>query len=145
VLWGDDSHFAVTRSNKAVTRFEPIQRVTRSSAGLLRLSGDGRLGPLDLLVDQTPNGNPLPAPGTFHARVLPQLSASAKVKNHKLTVIVTDAGDAVSGAKVKAAGKSSTTNVKGVATITLSKKTSGQVSVSVTNAGYNPLTTSAKA
>src|SRR3954451_15285005 len=145
VLWGDDNGVAVTRSNKAVTRFEPIQRTRPDSAGLLRLSGDGRLGPLDLLVDQIPNGNPIPPGGTFWARVLPELSATAKVKKHKLTVTVTDAGDAVSAAKVKAAGKSATTNAKGIATIKLAKKAKGNVAITVTKAGYNALKLTAKA
>jgi hypothetical protein len=145
VIWGDDNGVAVTRSNKAVTRFEPIQRTRPDSAGLLRLSGDGRLGPLDLLVDQIPNGNPIPPSGTFYARVLPQLSAKAKVKKHKLTVKVTDAGDAVAGAKVKAAGKKATTNAKGTAVLKLSPKTKGKLAVTVTKTGYNKLKIRAKA
>src|SRR4051794_34192288 len=145
VLWGDDNGVAVTRSNKAVTRFEPIQRTRPDSAGLLRLSGDGRLGPLDLLVDQIPNGNPIPPGGTFWARVLPELSATAKVKKHKLTVTVTDAGDAVSGATVKASGKSAKTNAKGIATLKLPKKTTGKVTISVTKTDYNALKLAAHA
>ena len=45
---------AITRSNKAVTRFEPIQRYGGTWAQLFTLSGDGRLGPLDLLLGGTP-------------------------------------------------------------------------------------------
>ena len=46
-MWGSDAipgAVAVTRSNKAVTRFEPIQRIKLNSGSLYRLSGDGRLG-----------------------------------------------------------------------------------------------------
>ena len=65
VMWGDDSGggVAVTRSNKAVTRFEPIQHLKPNSAVLYRISGDGRLGPLDLLVDQIPEREPDSAAG----------------------------------------------------------------------------------
>ena len=43
-MWADDSGggVAVTRSNKAVTRFEPIQHLKLKSAVIYRVSGDGR-------------------------------------------------------------------------------------------------------
>jgi hypothetical protein len=139
VMWGDENGVALTRSNKADTRFEPIQRVKPNSASLYRLSGDGRLGPLDMLVDQIPNGNPIPPGGTFYARVLPVLSVTASVKKGKgkavaLTVKVTDAGDVISGATVAAAGKKSKTNASGVAKLALAGK--GAVTITVTEGGY---------
>jgi hypothetical protein len=149
VMWGDDSvggGVAVTRSNKAVTRFEPIQKLKPNSGSLYRLSGDGRLGPLDLLVGQIPNTNPIQAPGSFYARVLPVMSVATsvhaiknkklKVVGHKLEVAVSDAGDAVAGASVAAGKKSGTTNSKGVITLTFSGASPGRVSLTVTKAGY---------
>ena len=136
VMWGNDSAIALTRSNKAVTRFEPIQLLKPDAAGLDRLAGDGRLGPLDLLVDMIPNGNPIPPAGTFHARVLPELSASAKFKKGQLTVTVTDAGDPVAGATVGAGGKTATTNAGGVAKLKLKKPPSG---AKITAPGYQAL------
>ena len=115
VMWGDDSGggVAVTRSNKAVTKFEPIQHLKPNSAVLYRLSGDGRLGRLDLLVDQVLNvKSTIPPPGLYHGHALAVLSAAFSVKpikskklvviGHTLRVTVSDAGDPVPGAKVVA-------------------------------------------
>src|SRR6201994_2499125 len=87
---------AFTRSNKAVTRFEPIQTVRFTWAQLFTLSGDGRLGPLDLLMSGTPNSTGTLVQGIYYARLLPELSATFAVTslgkgNFKLTAKVTDA------------------------------------------------------
>jgi hypothetical protein len=137
VMWGAESQkIAVTRSNKAVTRFEPIQRIPLNANGLARLSGDGQLGPLDLLADGLAPGGATPA--TMYARVLAELSAKGSLKKGKLKVTVTDAGDPVSGAKVKAAGKTATTNGSGLATLSLGKSVK-HVTVKITAPGYNTL------
>jgi hypothetical protein len=141
---------AVTRSNKAVTRFEPIQRYRSTWAQLFTLSGDGRLGPLDLLLGGTPDVKKGPlVPGIYHARVLPELSASvsaSKLGGGKfgLNVKVTDAGDAVSGAKATAKGQSKKTNAKGTAKLTISGSAGDHVTVTVTDAGYRALKTRVK-
>jgi hypothetical protein len=151
IIWGTDSPsgIAVTRSNKAVTRFEPIQRLDPHASGLARVSGDGRLGPLDLLVNELPESKGPVSNGEYYARVLPELSAKVKVtkvKNgkgqviaHKLVVTVTDAGDPVSGATASAAGKKHKTNKSGKATIVLPGGGGGHVHVSVSDAGYQTL------
>ena len=79
VIWGKDggADFAVTRSNKARTRFEPIQRVDANTFSLWRIFGDGRLGPLDLSSDQIPNLRSLVPPGLYYGRVLPELSVTS--------------------------------------------------------------------
>jgi hypothetical protein len=151
VMWGNDQvhgGVAVTRSNKAVTRFEPIQHLKPNPGSLYRLSGDGRLGPLDLLVDQIPDVSPIQQAGSFYGRALPVMSAgvSAKPKKNKkgnivsysVKVTVTDAGDAVSGATVTIGGKTAKTNSKGVAAFTLPASPK-KVSLSVTQPGYNTL------
>jgi hypothetical protein len=151
VMWGyENGGLAITRSNKAVTRFEPIQHVDPHAFTLHRLSGDGRLGPLDLLVDMIPaaNGKVLPA-GTFYARVLPELSATATasaVKNkagtviaHKLTLHVTDAGDPVAGANASAGGKSGKTDAKGMVELTLPGSAGAAVTTTITAPGYQTL------
>jgi hypothetical protein len=142
---------AITRSNKAVTRFEPIQRYRSAWAQLFTLSGDGRLGPLDLLLGGTPDvksGQQL-VPGIYHARVLPELSASVSANKlgggkFSLSVKVTDAGDAVSGAKATAKGQSKKTNSKGTAKLTVSGSAGDHVTVTVTDAGYRVLKTRVK-
>jgi hypothetical protein len=151
VLWGDDNAgLAVTRSNKAVTRFEPIQHLNPNAFSLYRLFGDGRLGPLDLLVQELPNfTGSVPPPGAFYARVLPVLSASVSVKAvksgsgavvaHKLLVTVTDAGDAVGGATVSAKGQHKKTSAQGVAKVTV-PGAGGRVTVTITSPGYQALT-----
>jgi hypothetical protein len=158
VMWGSDNGtIAVTRSNKAVTRFEPIQHLSAKTSTLFHLAGDGRLGPLDLLVDQVADTNPLLPAGLYHARVLPELSAAVKVQTitaiknkkkvvtgHALTVTVTDAGDAVSGATVTVKGHVKKTSSKGVAKITLPGSDTGKVTVTVTAPAYQKLTMSVK-
>jgi hypothetical protein len=157
VMWGSDNgNIAVTRSNKAVTRFEPIQHLTEKVITLFYLAGDGRLGPLDLLTDQIADTNPLLPAGVYHARVLPELSAAVKVQTvtavkkkkkvvtgHDLTITVTDAGDAVSGATVTVKGHTKKTSTKGVAKISLPGSGTGKVTVSVTAPTYRKLSTSA--
>ncbi len=141
---------AFTRSNKAVTRFEPIQTANFTWAQLFTLSGDGRLGPLDLLMSGTPDTKTGPlVQGIYHARLLPELSAAAAVTSlgggkFTLAVSVTDAGDAVSGATVSAKGQSKTTNSKGVAKLSLSGTAGKDITVTVTHAGYTSLKISTK-
>jgi hypothetical protein len=156
VMWGSDNgSIAVTRSNKAVTRFEPVQHLSEEIVTLFRLAGDGRLGPLDLLADQVAATNPLLPDGVYHARALPELSAVVSVKTitatknkkkvvtgHTLTVTVTDAGDAVSGATVTVKGHTKKTSSKGGAKITLAG--AGPEKVTVTAPTYQKLTKSVK-
>jgi hypothetical protein len=139
------------------TRFEPVQHLSEKIITLFHLAGDGRLGPLDLLADQISDTNPLLPAGVYHARVLPELSAAVAVKAitaiknkqkvvtaHTLTVTVTDAGDAVSGATVTVKGHTKKTNSKGAATITLPGAGAGKVTVSVTAPTYQKLSKSLK-
>jgi hypothetical protein len=141
---------AFTRSNRAVTRFEPIQTDHAAWIYLFSLSGDGRLGPLDLLMSGTPDvkSGPL-VEGIYYARLLPELSATVAVTSlgggkFKLSADVNDAGDAVSGAKVSAKGTSKTTNTSGTAKLTVSGSKGDHVNVTVTDPGYRSLTTKVK-
>ena len=133
---------AITRSNKAVTRFEPIQKYHYTWAGGITLSGDGRLGPLDLLIDGTPFGSS--TQGIYDARALPVLSVSVSAKslgggNFKLDVNVNDAGDPVSGATASAHGQSTTTNATGEAKFTVSGSPGKHLKVTITATNYWPL------
>ncbi len=139
---------AFTRSNRAVTRFEPIQRYSYNWSSLFTLNGDGRLGPLDLLASGTPALKNGQAPtGIYHARVLPEMSGRAsahafgkpKQLKYQLSVVITDAGDAVSGAKVAIKGQSAQTNAKGMVSFTLNGTAGKQVAIRVTHAGYRAL------
>ena len=141
---------AFTRSNKAVTRFEPIQTGRFTWADLFSLSGDGRLGPLDLLMSGTPDVKTGPlVQGIYYARMLPELSAtigvtSVSAKKFKLQAAVTDAGDAVSGATVSAKGQSKTTNAKGSAKLTIGGASGDHVTVTISHPGYRTLKTTVK-
>jgi hypothetical protein len=149
VMWGDDSGggIALTRSNKAVTRFEPLQHVAFDANGLARLEGDGRLGPLDLIADAVPGGKTAQPAGIYYARVLPVLDSStsvAKLKNKKGTVIgytvavhVTDAGDPVSAATVSLGGQQKKTSASGTASFKLPVSKAGTVHGTVSAAGYS--------
>jgi hypothetical protein len=128
-----------------VTRFEPIQTGRFTWAQLFTLSGDGRLGPLDLLMSGTPDVKTGPlVEGIYYARMLPELSATVtatgvKGGKFKLTAKVTDAGDAVSSATVSAKGQSKTTNATGSAKLTVSGSKGDHVSVSISHPGYRGL------
>ena len=156
VMWGDDSGggLALTRSNKAVTRFEAIQHFNPDSFTLWRLAGDGRLGPLDLIVHQMPNAKgSVPPTEALYARILPLLTATfskTPIKNKKGTIIavkvvvtVTDAGDPVPKANVVIGNKNKSTNGSGIATFVV-PGAGGKVGVTITAATYRALTTSLK-
>ncbi len=140
---------AFTRSNKAVTRFEPIQTDRFTWADLFTLSGDGRLGPLDLLMSGTPDTKGPLVEGIYYARLLPELSATIAATSvgggkFKLTAKVTDAGDAVSLATVSAKGQSKTTSAIGSAKLTISGSAGDDVTVTITHPGYRSLKMSVK-
>ncbi len=140
---------AFTRSNKAVTRFEPIQTARFTWADLFTLSGDGRLGPLDLLMSGTPDTKGPLVEGIYYARLLPELSATVTATSlgggkFRLEAKVTDAGDAVAAATVSAKGKSTTTNSKGSAKLTIGGSAGDHVKVTVSHPGYRSLTTTVK-
>lgn len=148
VMWAGEINghgvTAFTRSNKAVTRFEPIETGRFTWAQLFTLSGDGRLGPLDLLMSGTPDTKGTLIPGTYYARLQPELSATittTRLKNGKFTVKakVSDAGDAVSGATVATKGQSKTTNAQGSATLTISGSAGDHDTVTINHPGYRSL------
>ena len=77
---------------------------------------------------------------TYVRRVLPGLSLAAKRAGNSVTFTVTDAGDPVSGAKVKAGGKSGTTSANGKVKLALKSKTASRA----TKSGYEAATLKAK-
>jgi hypothetical protein len=104
VFYGNEQTTYVTRTSKAVGGFEPVQAL-KSPPGTVqyfRLEGEGSAGPLDLFADVTVDGST--KDGSYHQQVQPALSLSVSKKLTKnrvrVTVRVTDAGDAVQGARV---------------------------------------------
>jgi hypothetical protein len=146
--WGQNTktgkfELAVTRSNSADTAFEPIQTFPSTWTSLFTLSGDGRLGPLDLLIGGAPIA-PGAKLGFYYARIVPALSATARAVGlgggkFKLKVHVTDAGDPVSDATVSAKGTAKPANGSGRAKLKLRGHAGEHVTVTVHAPGYRVL------
>jgi hypothetical protein len=128
------------RTNKAVTRFGPVQNVVQPgglSTSVHSTECEAALGPLSLVVNaQVSTGSP-----TLYARqVLPVLSATrrpAKLNKGTLTVTVTDAGDPLPGARVKFRKRTLTTNAQGKATFKVAATVPAKrYPIQVTKAGY---------
>jgi len=152
VMWGDTTsspEIAYTRSNRAGTRFEPIQTIPTHAFSLTRITGDGRLGPLDLFVDERRVN--APSNNIYYIRVLPELTATITAKplkgttgHFKVRVSVTDAGDPVPGATVSAKGKSKKTSASGRATLLLLSPAGTTATVTVKDPGYKLLSRTLK-
>lgn len=117
LFFGNQKDTFVTRTNKAVTRYEPLRRI-RNPAGVaqyFRIEGEGSRGQLDLFTNLTIDGST--KDGTYATHVLPQLSLKLTRKASKITALVTDASDPVPGAKVSGLpGGLKTTGANGKAT-----------------------------
>jgi hypothetical protein len=139
VVWGNQTDgLFVTRSNKAVSGFEPVQKLTGpggSSDGLAYVQCEGSAGPLDLFADINV------ANGFWHTYVRPEFSLSARVTKTKagtkVTLSARDAGDPLAGVAVAVSGKHARTDATGLATLTLQ---SGTYTATATVAGYTPAT-----
>ncbi|HEY1366389.1 MAG TPA: hypothetical protein VGF23_04725 [Gaiellaceae bacterium] len=135
VAWGGaTSGLFVTRSNKAASAFEPVQKLAvpqGGSGGLSFVQCEGSAGPADLFAD-VPGGS---AQGFSQTHVLPQLSLRAQASKTKVTIAVRDAGDPLAGVSVRVGGKSVTTNALGQAALTLR---AGSYSANATMANYAP-------
>lgn len=140
ITWGDASDGVfVTRSNRAVGRFEPVQKLTSppQASFLGDAAGEGSQGALDLFVQQDVAGG-----GYWHAHVLAEdtLTASVSKKSNGTRIVtfhVTDAGDAVPGAHISTGhGGPLTTSAAGTATLTL--HAGAKLHATATAGGYAP-------
>lgn len=134
VFWKDVGTIYATRSNKAATSWGRIVSVKapQGSTTIYNLSGEGSLGPLDLLALVDPPTGTL---SSWHQRILPGLFFTTKKSNGKTVVKVTDAGSPVAGATVKVKGDGSkTTGGAGTASFDLAP---GRYKVSADKAGYS--------
>jgi len=146
VFYGNEQSTYVTRTNKAVTAFEPVQTLASppKTVQFFRLEGEGSAGPLDLFADVTVDGQT--KDGSYHQQVQPALSLATTKKVVKksgavtgvaLTVRVTDAGDAVAGAKVAGLpGGSKATGPTGSVEVTVPATRKGALALTATKAGY---------
>jgi hypothetical protein len=130
VAWGDPTDgLFVTRSNRAVGSFEPVQKLAGPGGGLLYLQCEGSAGPVDVFASAAPDT------GFFHTHLLAQFSLSAHAAKGKVTISARDAGDPVAGAAITVGGKHLKTDAEGRATLALHP---GSYSASATAAGYAP-------
>jgi hypothetical protein len=117
VFWKRDNVIYVTRTNRAVTRLEPLSTVAPppGTDTIWRLDGEGSLGALDLVANiQTSDA------AFWYRRILPQLSLHASALGAgEARFVVTDAGDPLAGAKVRFRGRTGTTNGSGLVTLQL--------------------------
>jgi hypothetical protein len=133
VFWEDRGTIYATRSNKAASRWGRFAalRAPRGSTSVYDLAGEGSPGPLDLLAHVDPPTGTL---SSWHQRVLPPLSFTAKRKHGKTIIRVTDVGDPVAGAKVEVKGHGAkTTGVQGTVAFTLPE---GRYAVTASKPGY---------
>jgi hypothetical protein len=129
---------SAARSNTAATAFGAVRTLPLPYGAVYALAADGRLGPLDAVVNA--------GQGIFARRIEPGLSMKAKPRHWKHTrsatvkVKVTDAGSPVRHAKVKARGKGltahCTTHRKGTCTLHLRASKKGRVSLTATKKSY---------
>jgi len=139
-----DPDVVARRSNKAATKFgAPVNAGhPKDAAQAYKVDASAAGGALDVLGNFN-IGNATTAV-TSYRRLLPGLTlqaSPAKLRKGKQTDVhftVRDAGDAVKGAKVKAAGKSGTANAKGRVTLTI--KSGKAVKAKATRSGYTRAT-----
>lgn len=123
---GGTPRVLVTRSNRAATRFGAVVDAgqPRKASSLYRIDASAAPGGgLDLMGAFARGVDPGVA--TYDTRVLPGLTLDAdpgRLRRGRTTAVefrVTDAGDPVKGAKVRAGGRSGTTNAAGRVTLRL--------------------------
>jgi hypothetical protein len=140
-VWTDnefgDEHVIAARSNRAATRFgQPVDvGAVKKAHSTYSVDASAVSSGLDVLAVFGVNDESTAA--TYLTRILPGLTLTAKKQSGgKVTFTVTDAGDPVKGATVKAGGKSDKTDAKGRAVLTLKGKPAAQA----TATGYTPAT-----
>jgi hypothetical protein len=133
LMWEQNGTIYAARTNRSASRLGAVNAVRPpSGASIYRLNGEGSAGPLDLVANlQAVGGQAL-----WHQQVWPKLSLAGSRSGTKIVFRVTDAGDAVAGATVKAGGKTLKTNGAGRAT--LSQAPAGRVPATASKAAYSP-------
>jgi hypothetical protein len=149
MLWGDaNSGVFVTRSNKAVTRWEPVRRIPLppNLTAFYNAQGEGSVGPLDVFVDLLVGTTQR---GFWHAHALAKDSLSASVsyqsggrsRTEHVSFRLTDAGDPLKGAIIVVAHGGKTLNLRTDASGHASTSFTGGVKQSIT--GNTKLTATA--
>jgi hypothetical protein len=136
---GDSTVVHARRSDPTGTRWgaDVALRPPPGESDAWKLDGNAQSGKLDLLGLFTVNG----VIATWDTQVLPGLTLAATAHHGgKLTVKLTDAGQPVPGATIRAGGHSAKTNHAGVAHLDLGSHHAGRVQVGATKTGYSNAT-----
>src|SRR5262245_36718169 len=135
VFWDLAGKVYATRTNHAATRVGPATAIKPPGSGsVYELDGEGSAGPLDLVAND--------GQGLWHQQVWPRLQLAGKRVGKTIVFTVTDAGDAVAGATVKAGGKSLTTAANGRAV--LANAPAAKTKASASKAGYSAASTTVR-
>lgn len=134
VVWGDPHGIFVTRSNRSVSGFEPVQKLAlpANTTSLYHVEGEGSAGPLDLFTDVLLGADDR---GYRHAHVLAQFALRAQAAKGKVTLSAADAGDPLAGVAIVVAGKHLRTDAHGRAVAVLRL---GSYTATATATGYTP-------
>jgi hypothetical protein len=144
VAWTDsefgDQHVMVARSNPAATRFGAAvdAGAVKGAHSTYTLDISGTSSGADVLAVFGASDDS--SASTYVTRVLPGLTLAGKRSKDRVTFTVTDAGDPVKGATVKAGGKSGKTDAKGRVVLTLKSKSASRA----TAGGYEPASLKAR-
>ncbi len=137
VAWSEgtfgDKRILAARSNPEATRLgAPVDAgVAKGTHSVYALDASATTTSLDVLA-LFGTGN-VSGGATYVTRVLPGLTLKARRSGGRTTFTVTDAGDPVKRATVKAGGRSAKTDAKGRATIAVRKGTA-----TASASGYEP-------
>ncbi|MDH4354076.1 MAG: hypothetical protein OEW41_08850, partial [Actinomycetota bacterium] len=144
LVWDSNggSVIKVSRTNGKATRLGVVQSLKPPKKGgsynpVWATGGSGAGGPLHLLVNAQIGAT---SPQIWYQKVLAGLKLTASPKKldfGKVVAKVSDAGKALSGAKVTFRGSTKTTGAKGTATFTVARGVkSGKYPMIATKAGY---------
>jgi hypothetical protein len=136
------------RSNLAATKFGPDVKIQipKGQQSVFKIAGNAQSGALDVVALL---GSSAGTQAQWHTQILPALDLSAspsKIDGGRSTAVkftVSDP-DPVKGAKVKAGGKSATTDSKGHATIDLGPTKAKSITATAKKAGYTSATDKVK-
>jgi hypothetical protein len=133
LMWEQNGTIYATRTNRGALRIGAVSALrSPGGASIYRLNGEGSAGPLDLIANMQGAGGQ----ALCHQQVWPKLSLTGSRSGTEIVFRVTDAGDAVAGATVKAGAKTLRTNGAGGAT--LANAPAGRVSATASKAAYSP-------
>jgi hypothetical protein len=145
VTWRSSGKVKAVHTNPSATRFGSVGNwgAPKGTEYLWKSAIAGTAGGASVVVTATTQN----AINVWHTRVsrtLTLVSSPAKVRRAaKVTFTVTDAGDAVAGAKVKFGSRTGTTNSAGKVTLR-APGSAGKVKATAAKGAYNPGTTAVR-